>query len=96
MRRTARQWMAAFNSCRTIYRVMEVRKEKDHYWHRAIGAPIGTRIVIYPGVDFGLGRYHCFPSFQAFKEYCEASQTMECTCKGGCVVVQMIRVADGL
>ena len=95
---TARQWVKAINGAGTNYHVDVIRggSNRFKYWKRGISAPDGTRVVTYPGVDFGLGSYYCYPSLRKFKEYCEAEQTMNCTCGGVCRVVQMIRVAAGL
>lgn len=94
---TARQWISSINSGGSIYKAQELRGgNRFRYWKRCIGAPEGTKVVTYPGVDFGLGRYHCFPSLQAFKEYCESERTMACTCGGVCRVIQGLRVAAGL
>lgn len=95
---TARQWVRAIKGAGTIYDVSVFRanSQPHRYWTRGIKAPEDTRVVVYPGIDFGMGRYHCFPSLREFKKYCEASQTMSCTCRGVCGAVQMIRVARGL
>ena len=95
---TGQQWVRAIKTAGTIYDVDVFRlgSSRATYWKNCIGAPIGTRVVVYPGIDFGMGRYHCHASLLKFKEYCEAAQTMACTCGGVCRVVQMIRVARGL
>ena len=94
---TGRQWIAAINVLPGIYVAQEVRGGRGfRYWEQRISAPKGTRVICYPGVDFGLGRYHCFPSLKVFKEYCEHSKTMSCSCGGVCAKVQLIRQRLGL